>query len=170
MSNSDSGIVNSLNNKETNIFPTSIIKGEQVVIELTIPESELDITRLHIGSLIHDYVDIMDYSTESEPNRDDCNINVNCPEGDDWRDQINGVIRVTMGGGLCSGSILNNTANDRTPYVLFADHCVSGSASGYVFHFNYQSETCNGTNGSLSQSVSGWEWYSVDEEDVWGVY
>ena len=60
-----------------------------------------------------------------------------------------------MGGGLCSASIINNTANDRTPYVLFADHCVSGSASGYVFDFNYQSNSCTGTNSSFNQSISG---------------
>jgi hypothetical protein len=60
-----------------------------------------------------------------------------------------------MGGGLCSASVVNNTLNDRTPYVLFADHCVSGSTSGYVFHFNYQSDTCSGTSGQLNQSVSG---------------
>ena len=57
--------------------------------------------------IIHDYVDIMDYFTESEPNRDDCNINVVCSESLGWGDQINGAIRVTMGGGLCSASISN---------------------------------------------------------------
>ena len=149
------GSFNSSNNKGTNILPTSIIKGDKVVIELTVPESELHIIRLNIGSLIHDYEDIMNYRNESEPDREDCNINVVCSESLGWEDQINGAIRVTMGGGLCSASIVNNTANDRTPYVLFADHCVSGSASGYVFYFNYQSSTCNGTNSSSNQSVSG---------------
>ncbi|MBI65841.1 MAG: hypothetical protein CMG64_06080 [Candidatus Marinimicrobia bacterium] len=149
------GSFNSLNNKQTNIFPTSIIRGDKVIIELTVPESELEIVRLNIGTLIHDYKDIMNYFNNSESDRDDCNINVACSESIGWEDQIDGAIRVTMGGGLCSASIINNTANDRTPYVLFADHCVSGSASGYVFYFNYQSSTCNGTNSSSNQSVSG---------------
>ena len=83
------------------------------------------------------------YSTEATSNREDCNTNVACPEGIGYEDQINGTIRVTMGSGLCSASIINNTLNDRTPYVLFADHCVSGSVSGYVF--NYQASTRNGT-------------------------
>ena len=141
------------NNKETNILPTSITKGDYVIIELNIPEDELDITRLHVGSLIHDYEDIMGYFSESD--REDCNINVACPESEGFENQINGTIRVTMGGGLCSGSVVNNTANDRTPYVLFADHCVSGATSDYVFHFNYQSSTCSGTSGPLNESVSG---------------
>ena len=63
--------------------------------------------------------------------------------------------RVSMGGGLCSASLINNTQNDRTPYILFAYHCESGAASGYVLNFNYQSSSCTGTSGSLNQSVSG---------------
>ena len=150
------GAFTSENNKDSFILPTGITKGDQVIIELNIPQDELGITRLNIGSLIHDYEDIMGYFNDSpSSNREDCNINVACPEGDDFQDQINGTIRVTMGGGLCSASVINNTLNDRTPYVLFADHCVSGSASGYVFLFNYQSSTCNGTSGSENQSVSG---------------
>jgi len=142
-------------NKESNIFPTSIIKSDQIIIELNVPESELDIVRLNLGTIIHDYEDIMNYFTEENSNREDCNINVSCPESEGYENQINGTLRVTMGGGLCSGSLINNTLNDRTPYVLFADHCVSGSTSGYVFHFNYQSSTCNGTSGPQNQSVSG---------------
>jgi len=150
------GAFTSENNKDSFILPTSIIKDERVIIELNIPEDELGTTRLNIGSLIHDYEDIMGYFSHSPGStREDCNINVACPEGDNFQDQINGTIRVTMGGGLCSASVINNTLNDRTPYVLFADHCVSGSTSGYVFHFNYQSDTCSGTNGQLDQSVSG---------------
>ena len=78
---------------------------------------------LHLSSIIHDYTDILNYyGTHDSNSREDCNINVICSEGDDWRDQINGVVRVSMGGGLCSASLINNTLNDRTPYILFADH------------------------------------------------
>ena len=150
------GSFNSNNNKESSVFPTSVVKGDHIIIELNVPRSELDIVKLNIGTIIHDYEDIMGYFTEySESNREDCNTNVVCPEGEGYEDQINATIRVSMGGGLCSASIVNNTLNDRTPYVLFADHCVSGSAAGYVFLFNYQSTTCNGTFASQNQSISG---------------
>ena len=143
------------NNKPTQSLTTSLIKSDRIIIELSIPFYELNEIKLNIDTIIHDYTDINNYFTTLNSNREDCNINVICDEGDDWRDQIDGVIRVQMGGGLCSASIINNTANDRTPYVLFADHCVMGGASGYVFYFNYQSNTCNGTSGSLNQSISG---------------
>ena len=133
------GSLTELNNKETDDLTTSIIKGSYVIIELTAPQNEINDIRLNIDTIIHDYTDIMNYYNTLDSDREDCNINVICPEGDDWRDQINGVLRVSMGGGLCSASLINNTSNDRTPYVLFADHCVSGSTSGYVFYFNYQS-------------------------------
>ncbi len=149
------GSFNSSNNKPSNSLTTSIIKSDKIILELTVPNNELDLIDLEISSIVHDFTDIMNYFNTATSNRDDCNINVNCSEADEWRDQVNGVIRVTMGGGLCSASIVNNTAYDRTPYVLFADHCVSGSASGYVFHFNYQSSTCSGTTGPLNQSISG---------------
>jgi len=149
------GSFNNLNNKPSLDLTTSLIKSDRVIIELNVPLNEAENIRLNISSIIHDYTDIKNYHGFSDIDREDCNTNVICEEGDNWRDQIDGVIRVTMGGGLCSASIVNNTANDRTPYVLFADHCVSGSASGYVFDFNYQSNTCNGTSGSLNQSVSG---------------
>jgi len=149
------GSLTELNNKDSNNLTTSIIKGSNIIIELTVPSAEIDDIRLDIDTVIHDHTDIMDYYNTLDTDREDCNINVVCSEGDEWRDQINGVLRVSMGGGLCSASLVNNTSNDRTPYVLFADHCVMGSASGYVFYFNYQSSSCMGSSGSLNQSVSG---------------
>ena len=150
------GSFTSLNNKDSEVLSTSIVKSDHVIIELTVPRNEIKNIKLHINSIIHDSSDILNYYNNSSSNtREDCNINVICSEGDDWRDQINGAVRVSMGAGLCSASIINNTENDRTPYVLFADHCVSGSPNNYVVYFNYQSTSCNGTSGSLNQSISG---------------
>ena len=151
------GSFNSLNNKSTLDLTTSLIKSDRIIIELNIPLNEVKDLKLNIDTIIHDYSDINNYHDIMDAQREDCNINVACEEGNDWRDQIDGVIRVTMGGGLCSASLINNTTNDRTPYVLFADHCVSGGASGYVFDFNYQSNSCTGSNNSGSQSISGSE-------------
>jgi len=149
------GALTKVNNKISERITTSIIKGSDIIIELSVPEDEIKDLKLNLSSVIHDQIDIMNYYNTLDEHREDCNINVICSEGDDWRDQINGVIRVSMGGGLCSASLINNTTNDRTPYILFADHCLSGAESGYVFYFNYQSASCSGTSGSLNQSVSG---------------
>lgn len=150
------GSFTNLNNKNSQVFSTSIVKSEHIIIELTVPYDEIKNIQLNIDSIIHDNTDILNFHSESSlESREDCNINVICSEGDDWRDQINGAVRVSMGAGLCSASIINNTENDRTPYVLFADHCVSGSPNNYIVYFNYQSTSCSGTSGSLNQSISG---------------
>ena len=112
------GSFTSENNKDTFTLPTSIIKSDHVVIEINIPENEVGQSIINLGTMIHDYEDVMGYyddSPSSTMNREDCNVNVACPEGDAFEDQINSTIRVTMGGGLCSGSIVNNTANDSCP-------------------------------------------------------
>ena len=99
----------------------------------------------------------------SEP----CNIDVLCPQGSPWLDQIRSVGRTLRSGvALCSGAMINNTAQDRTPYFITADHCgaTAGNASQIVIYWNYQNSFCrtpgsaqsgqNG-NGSLSQFSSG---------------
>ena len=101
------GSFTSLNNKDSEVLSTSIVKSDHVIIELTVPRNEIKNIKLHINSIIHDSSDILNYYNNSSSNtREDCNINVICSEGDDWRDQINGAVRVSMGAGLCSASII----------------------------------------------------------------
>ena len=88
------GKFDSQNNKISGVFPTSVVKSDYIIIELTVPINEIDDVRLHLGSIIHDYTDIMGYYLDdSQANREDCNINVSCPEGVGFEDQINGTIR-----------------------------------------------------------------------------
>lgn len=74
-----------------------------------------------------------------------CNNNVACPEGDPWEDEIRSVaIIISGGGGACTGTMMNNTMEDCTPYFLTANHCL-GSPSSWRFKFDYQAANCNGT-------------------------
>lgn len=79
-----------------------------------------------------------------------CNINVACPEGDSYRDEEKSVVRILMvlkeGMGWCSGSLMNNTAMDGTPYILTAFHCQDGYTPEYDlwrFDFKYESASCD---------------------------
>ena len=92
------GALTHFNNKEVEQLTTSIIKGSNIVMELSVPLEEIDDIRLYLDTVIHDFTDIMNYYNTLNSDREDCNINVICPEGDDWRDQINGVLRVSMEG------------------------------------------------------------------------
>jgi len=80
----------------------------------------------------------------------DCEILVNCPEGDDYQDEKRGVARVLVKDGAslfwCSGSLVNNTNRDGTPYFLTAHHCGENASeedySKWMFYFNYESKDC----------------------------
>ena len=108
------GSLTSKNNKEDTTFSTSIVKGEKIILELTVPQAELDDIELTIDSIIHDYTDILNYyGTHNDSSREDCNTNVICSDGDEWRDQINGVVRVSMGSGLCSASVITSISHEK---------------------------------------------------------
>jgi hypothetical protein len=84
-------------------------------------------------------------------NAGECEVNVNCiEEGDAWKFVKQGIARVLVKQGsslfYCSGTLINNTQRDFTPYFLTANHCGdAATASDYnkwVFDFNYQSLDC----------------------------
>ena len=79
-----------------------------------------------------------------------CEVNVACSEGEIWCKEINSVVRIFIQSGnsysYCTGSLVNNTKQDRTPYVLTAEHCGTYASEEdfkyWTFEFNYQSENC----------------------------
>ena len=80
----------------------------------------------------------------------DCEVNVNCPEGDNWQDEKKGVARIILiaagDAWYCTGSLINNVRNDKTPYFLTASHCADGTTEEefkrWKFYFNYESPDC----------------------------
>lgn len=80
----------------------------------------------------------------------DCHPNINCPEGADYQTYKRGVCKILMtleeGIAHCSGSLINNTSNEKIPYVLTAYHCDHGYTpiySTYRFLFEYEAVGCN---------------------------
>ena len=46
----------------------------------------------------------------------DCNVDVVCPERSGWEKEIKSVAGISFGGGLfCTGAMINNMNQDRTP-------------------------------------------------------
>ena len=87
-----------------------------------------------------------------------CMININCSEGDNWRVQQKGVGRMLAYGveggaitaGWCSGTLINNTMGDGTPYFLTANHCAEGTTTQYFnyfeIYFHYECPYCTCTS------------------------
>lgn len=82
-----------------------------------------------------------------------CQINVNCNAGANYASSKNGVMRIrmvaTQGIALCTGTLLNNTAQDEKRYVLTAFHCLRPPGEPleplydmWSFDFAYESNSC----------------------------
>jgi lysyl endopeptidase len=151
------GSFNYKNNKKAGVLPVSLLHSEAVVIEYLVPagvgEGELSLGMVVQGyrAIINQYEDV-----ERGPygNSGACNINVNCPEGTDWQIEKKSVALIIDGGSAaCTGALVNNTANDGTPYFLTANHCL-GNPSNWIYLFNHESANCTGSSGPTLQTIS----------------
>ncbi|WP_251358713.1 serine protease [Kangiella sp. TOML190] len=161
--NSDhSQVIGPFTERDNNAFQelwTPLILGGKAVIEISVPENlqryvSFDLTDINQGYRGIDKISIAKSGS--------CNIDVVCPVADPWRKEIRSVAHYsfqTSGGGfVCTGTLVNNTALDRKPYFLTANHCVSNQSevSSMVFYWNFETSVCDGTpDGSKSQSQSG---------------
>jgi hypothetical protein len=154
------GAFTAQNNKKSKVLSVLPLSGEDIILELDVPEG-VDYGDFELSGIVHDYKNAFGKNTNNTKASGSCNVNVNCPEGDDWQNEKRSVVKYTFvddGGGtyMCTGALINNVRNDATPYLLTANHCISSSteAASTVFIFNYESELCNGTTGPTDQTIS----------------
>lgn len=143
------GAYDASNNTISHLFLTPFIKGQDVVVEYFEPKNIRKTKSFKIKKVYHAYptgqLGTADFG-ESFP----CEININCPQGAAVQTEKRGVVRILMvvqgGMGWCTGSMINNTKMDGTPYVLSAFHCDDGYTpihELWTFYFNYESPDCN---------------------------
>ncbi|MFK7787720.1 MAG: secretion system protein Por, partial [Crocinitomicaceae bacterium] len=130
------------NNREDGMLGTEMIYGENMVVEYHEPANVAGEGSLTISSVVHGYrtlTHIQNELTRALNSSGNCNIDVNCPLGDPWKNQIRSVAMIVVNGnGACTGALINNTCNDGTPYFLTANHCLSGNTSNWAFRFNWE--------------------------------
>lgn len=156
------GAFTSKNNSESNILATLPVKGDEIIIEYFEPKDVAYLGHLTVGKISHDYIGMGCFDPPSGGSckglSASCERDINCAEGSNLQNEKQAVSRIFINGDeLCTGSLLNNTAQDGTPYFLTANHCVCNNdlANTVVAVFNYESPTCGGVDGSIGQSVSG---------------
>jgi hypothetical protein len=138
---------------------TAVVLGDELVAELHLPKGSE--ANLVIQSVNHGYRGFGERKAEYSEKRGWCNINVVCPQGDPWRDQIRSVAQIETHDNIyiygCTAQLVNNTAEDLTPYLLTAGHCFDPEISHtLVAYWNYQTSACDdATGGNLSQNQSG---------------
>ncbi|MDR2921065.1 MAG: T9SS type A sorting domain-containing protein [Tannerella sp.] len=108
-------------------FVTELIAGDEITLEY-VAGSDGEMPRIDIESIGYAYNNIViKNGGVSLRAAATCEVNVNCEEGDAWQSQKRGVCYMTQRIGsstyLCTGSLVNNTANDLKPYIISATHC-----------------------------------------------
>ncbi len=132
------------NKNNRKYFGTGLISGNELIIEFSSRKiKKLPFKIKEIGVVIN--------SGKDFGNAGICEVPVNCPEGKNWKKQKSGVTRILVkdGTGLywCTGSLINNTKKDGTPYILTANHCgrnaTTANYAEWIFDFHYESADCN---------------------------
>ena len=153
------------NNKAWEGLSLGVLDGSAMVLEYHESPASHGLGEIEVNQVIHGYRSLLNHQdavlaemTERLGpfgNSGACNINVNCPEGADWQTEKRSVALIVNGGSAyCTGALINNTANNGTPYFLTANHCI-GTPNTWVYYFNHESSSCAGTTGPTNQSVSG---------------
>lgn len=158
------GAFTSANNNAQNVFATTIIPSSSVVFEYYEPVAVQGQGRLNINSVVYGY-----RSLKRSPYgvSDWCMKNVNCEpfaSNEMIQKAKRSVVLILHNGNtsLCTGTLVNNTAQDGTPYIYTANHCVQEEPrfapehiASWVFLFNYEA-VCDASSPIVEdQSIQG---------------
>ena len=142
-------------------FNTEPVPGDEIIVEYIEPSHVKVHGEIAIGAVNHDYKGILTWKTDKVGifgDSEDCEVDVNCiyPE----MKEKNAVCKVIVDGrNVCTGTIINNTSNDGTPYFITAAHCLDSLVIDhtFLFYFNYQVPSCENyyIEGTSTQSLSG---------------
>lgn len=139
--------------QEDGTLSTGMVMGEACTIEYFEPAAVRGEGSLHLVRIAHAYRNVL------QAKSDDCEVDVRCSEGDNWTDERNSVVRIRVivpgGAGYCTGTLMNNTANDCKGYILTAFHCTAESISAnfgsYIFRFQHERTVCGVTTATGSE-------------------
>lgn len=136
-------------------FWTPPVRGESIIIEYFEPSAASpahSAQPFKIGKIAHDYKALDGTDSYTEKAAGACNLNVTSA----WSNIAKSVGRmqfVSDGGSyVCTGTLLNNQANDGTPNFLTANHCVSTASEAQslrvTWNYNSPGATSSFTDGS----------------------
>ncbi len=150
--------------KKPGKFATGLVYGDETILEYYHPRKAKHNPVISVRGVIHGYKYIrlpnsFRNETDVTPGHGSsgaCQVNVNCVEGDNWQDEKRGVAMLLINDGTrwCSGSLINTSSNDGTPYFLTANHCIEEDdldaggdtdASQWIFYWNYEAPNCANT-------------------------
>ncbi|MBF6629050.1 MAG: trypsin-like peptidase domain-containing protein [Proteiniphilum sp.] len=144
-----------LNNTELNLLPIQPVGGDELIVEYQEPVNAAFKGEIEIGEVNHDFRGIFRAAEPRDPLQG-CHPNLLCyPE--DIQAGSGVLLLIINGKTLCTGSLVNNSAEDGTPYLLTSTHCLNDDysakflanrkydlvAGSIVAFFNYNSPLCS---------------------------
>lgn len=159
------------NPQTTSAFATELIAGDELILEyVAAPSGEAP--RIEIEQVGYGYNHLDDFASLNAStlrSSGNCMVNINCEEGEEWQEEKKGICKMIMKNGnatyLCSASLVNNTAMDKTPYILSAYHCLLGDndrkastedMNQWIFYFNYEKTRCDNRSPAYKpQTLTG---------------
>lgn len=126
------------------LTPFPIIADSSVMVEIVskrlLKSGDVDVYR--VGAT---------YDKHLLNSSESCEVDVTCSQGQLYSDIKKSVVRLLIDNTwLCTGTMLNNTLEDRRPFLLTANHCVDNEmlAANTAFYFNYESPYCDAPHSS----------------------
>lgn len=142
-------------NKHFN-FATVPLPVDNLIVELFEPTENVATSDIEISGVVTGYRPLI-AEKAGFGQSGACNVNINCDIASGWENERQAVVMLLTANNTrkCTGTLINNTAQDGTPYVLTAKHC--NTATNAIFMFNYQSPDCTNIDGPTNQVLQGCE-------------
>lgn len=147
------------NEQSSGMLPIFPLPGDEIIVEYNEPAKVSNSAELHISKVNHDYKNVIGTRPLGEGGV--CNLDVYCKDAATLKREKQSVVQLVIGGtDLCTGTFVNNTKRDKTPYLITAGHCIqkASDAQQTVFTFNYESPFCGqkgSVNGYADQTMTG---------------
>jgi len=144
-------------NTHSGQFATDLIPGAEIILEYFEPLGIDGKGVISISKAVHGYINLFSNTSKGFGSSESCNIDINCPQGEDWEAESNAVAMIIVGSNrICSGALVNNACQDFIPYFLTANHCIEYQNVGnWLFRFGYKSPACGGGDGYSYHSYYG---------------
>jgi hypothetical protein len=137
-------------------FWSSTIAGDTAIIEFYTRTGENG-KAFEVFEISHIFSEL-DWRLRADvPGVLNCEVDASC-HGDTQKNAVGRILYNDSGTYVCTGTLLNDSAQDYTPYFLTADHCVSTQAVARTVevYWFYQTTSCNsGVLRSWVQSPPG---------------
>jgi hypothetical protein len=152
-------------------FATEFIGGDALVLEYVASVVSEEKPRIEIDEVGYGYNEaaLREFcKITTRATSGSCMVDINCDEGAAWQKEKKGVCHTVQKVGrysyICTGTLMNNTAEDFKPLILTARHCAIGNnttASSedmeqWLFYFNKEREGCGSEYlPAISKTMTG---------------